>query len=106
MQELKKTLFDTLPAMLIAAFGGLVCYMGTPKRTWSLSTFFTGILTAAFVGMLLSLVLESVEIPSTMKAAIIAMGGHCSKDILAILRKKLMPWITFLEGKGGGNGNE
>ena len=106
MQELKEALFETFPAMLIAAFGGLVNYMGTPKRTWSFSSFFTGILTAAFVGMLLSLVLDSVEISQAMKAAIIAMGGHCSNDILVILQKKLMHWIDFSEGNGGGNGNE
>lgn len=106
MQELKETLFDTFPAMLISAFGGLVKYMGTPKRTWSFSSCLVGILTASFVGMLLSLVLDSVEIPQSMKAAIIAMGGHCSADILVILQKKLMPWLAFLEGKEGGNENE
>lgn len=100
MQELKETLCDTFPAMLIAAFGGLVNYMGKPKRNWSFSTFLAGILTAAFVGMLLSLMLDCVDIPSAMKAAIIAMGGHCSKDILIIIKRKLLPWINFLEGKG------
>ena len=106
MQELRDALCETFPAMLIAAFGGLVNYMGTPKRTWSFSSCLTGIITAAFVGMLLSLVLDSVDIPPAMKAAIIAMGGHCSKDILVILQKKLMPWLAFLEGNGGDNGNE
>jgi len=79
-----------LPVLLLSATGGAVAYLNKPKEQFSFWFLLIGTLTAAFVGVIVHLLLQSTGFPEGIKSAAIAISGYASRDVLFLLKVRLL----------------
>lgn len=98
MQD-KKNFFDTmcafvntsLPAILLAMFGGTVQILNSKKKApFSWRWFLIGNLTAGFVGYIMLQISRELSISDGMTSVAVAISGYSANDILKALRDKLV----------------
>lgn len=72
---------------ILAAVGGIV--RAVHQGRCSLSGLFVGVLTGAFVGVLMHLMMDSLPIEPGMKSAVVGMSGYAGGDLLNTLATRL-----------------
>jgi hypothetical protein len=78
------------PVVLLAVFGGVVNYINKPREQFSWWFLLVEIGTAAFAGLVVTLLLQSTSFPPGLKGAVIAVSGYASRDVLYLLRVKVL----------------
>ena len=81
---------QSLPAVVIALFGGFVSIFTRKHKRFTMQLFIGGILAAAFVGLLLNLILLEAGANETVRVISVSLGGYCARDVLDILSKKFL----------------
>lgn len=81
---------QSLPAVAIALFGGFVSLFTRPGKTFTVKLFIGGILAAAFVGLLLNLIMLEAGASETSRVISVSLGGYCARDVLDLLSKKFL----------------
>lgn len=76
------------PAVILALFGGFVELMTRTENTkvsvkFIISTF----VTAGFIGMIVSLILYEINMPLSLKGAIIGASGASARSLLGVVQK-------------------
>jgi hypothetical protein len=90
---------QSLPAVILAMFGGAVQMLNCKERDkFSWRWFGIGILTAGFAGYIMSEVLSELNVSDGMRTVGIAMAGYSANDILKAFRNNL---IGKVERYGG-----
>ncbi|MCK5541707.1 MAG: phage holin family protein [Desulfobacterales bacterium] len=92
----KQMLFDllqVLPVLLLSAIGGGVAYLNSPKKDFSWVFLFISLITAAFVGFIVHCLLQSTSFTPGLQAAIVAVSGYASRDVLVLLKGFLLKQI-------------
>ena len=84
---------DSLLAIIVAVFGGLIHSINNKPDKWSWGWFLTGLLTAAFAGLVMDGILEYFHVTGKIYVAILSMAGFSSNDILIAIRKRLVKEI-------------
>lgn len=77
---------EAIPVLLVSMFGGLVNILNTKKSGFSVGLFFTGLITAGFVGLIIDSLCGNMGVSGSGRFIAISMGGYCSRDILALLK--------------------
>jgi len=85
MQSLLDVLEKHLIAICLGIFGGAIRDLN--NTDFSYRKFLVGIMTTAFVAVMVSLLAEELTCPFTFKAVIIAMCGYASKTVLDLLNQ-------------------
>lgn len=111
MEKTSLTIFDTLcsfinntlPAILLAMFGGVISVLNTKNKEFTWRWFLTGVLTAGFVGMIMDSFLCAYDISPHIRTAVISISGYSSNDLLQVLRDKLIERVKNYGDKPQGN---
>jgi len=77
------------PVFVIALFGGFarVLNRDESKSKATYGEYIAGLVTAAFVGLIVHWVSDAVGLEPKVKSIAIALGGYRSKDVLSVLSK-------------------
>jgi hypothetical protein len=98
-ETLNRFVNQSLPAVILAMFGGAVHMLNCKERDkFSWRWFGIGILTAGFAGYIMSEVLSELNVSDGMRTVGIAMAGYSANDILKAFRNNL---IGKVERYGG-----
>lgn len=81
---------QSLPAVVIALFGGFVSLFTRPNKQFTVKLFLGGIFAAAFVGLLLNLIMLEAGASETSRVIAVSLGGYCARDVLDALSKKFL----------------
>ena len=84
---------DSLLAIIVAVFGGVIHSLNNKPDKWSWGWFLTGLLTAAFAGLVMDGILEYFNVTGKIYVAILSMAGFSSNDLLIAIRKRLVKEI-------------
>lgn len=84
---------DSLLAVIVAVFGGVIHSLNNKPDKWSWGWFLTGLLTAAFAGLIMDGILEYFHVTGKIYVAILSMAGFSANDILMAIRKRLVKEI-------------
>ncbi|MCP4683385.1 MAG: hypothetical protein GY864_13725 [Desulfobacterales bacterium] len=90
MREFLTELAKLAPVVFLSVFGGVVSYINKPKDEFSWCFMLVGVVTAAFVGIVVHYLLQSTSFPPGIKSAAIAVSGYASRDVLFLLKKRLL----------------
>lgn len=93
LREFLSELIALTPVILLSVFGGVVSYINTPKRYFSWWFMLVGVVTAAFVGLVVNFLLATTSLPDGIKSAAIAVSGYASRDVLFLLKSRLLDVI-------------
>lgn len=93
-----KTILEMWPAILLALLGG-IARMINSKRAVTVCFVFGGLLSSAFVAIVVSLLLADAEIPRCTQMAIVGMSGYSSSEILSVLKTKILKKIGGINDK-------
>ncbi len=85
---------ESLPAILLAMFGGAVNMLNSKDKQFSWRWFFIGIITAGFVGYVMSTLMCGYGVNEHVSKVAIAISGYSANDILRVLKEKLIERIT------------
>lgn len=80
-----QTVLGSWPAILLGVFGSFVELMMPANQKVSVRMIISGFATAAFVSVLMCLLLHEVEINLAIKAVIVGVCGFSSKSVLSKL---------------------
>ncbi len=89
-------LVQSTPAMAISLFGGLVAMFQKPHKKISVRFFVGGLLTAAFVGFLMDLIVRYFGGNDNIRVFSIAISGYCARGVLDRMEKR---FLKVVEGK-------
>jgi len=83
---------DIVIPIIIAIFGGLVRIAREKENNkhYTLSMMFSGILTAAFAGVLVYWLTSDFEMSENARSATVAISGYASRDIVSILADRFI----------------
>lgn len=81
---------QSMPAIVIALFGGFVSLFTRPGKRFTLKIFIGGTLAAAFVGLLLNLIMLEAGASETSRVIAVSLGGYCARDVLDALSKRFL----------------
>ena len=84
---------DSLLAVIVAVFGGVIHSLNNKPDKWSWGWFLTGLLTAAFAGLVMDGILEYFRVTGKIYVAILSMAGFSANDILIAIRTRLVKEI-------------
>lgn len=87
-------LSDSMLAIFMAVFGGVIHQLNSPRDTFSWGWFLSGLLTAAFAGIVMSCALDGFIVHEKIKIAIVGMSGYSANDLLLGLRKRLIKEVV------------
>ncbi len=90
VQELITESGKLLPVLFFAILGGIVNQINRPREQFSWWWLLVGIVTAAFVGIVVHLLLEPTSFPSGLKSATIGISGYASREVLSLLKKRVL----------------
>lgn len=81
---------DTIPNIIIAAFGGLVATLNTPNtEERSLPRFLIDMLTAIFAGLMTHLMMTEFNVSYTLRSVSVGIAGWQSKPVLSLIEKRI-----------------
>ena len=89
-------LVQSMPAMAISLFGGLVAMFQKPHKKLSVRFFIGGLLTAAFVGFLMDLIVRYFGGNDNIRVFSIAISGYCARGVLDRMEKR---FLKVVEGE-------
>jgi len=95
--DLYSQVSDLITTILIAISGGAVHAVNNKPGRWSWRRFVTGIITAAFAGLVMNFILEGLGVSEKTRVAIVGMAGYAAHDLLEVLKQRL---ITLVKGAG------
>ncbi len=78
------------PVLFLSVLGGVVAQINRPREQFSWWWLLVGVVAAAFVGIVVHLLLVSTSFPPGVKSAAIAVSGYASRDVLSILKKRFI----------------
>ena len=78
------------PVLFLSVLGGVVAQINRPREQFSWWWLLVGIIVAAFVGLVVHLLLQSTSFPPGIKGAACAISGYASRDVLSILKKRFL----------------
>lgn len=78
------------PVILLSVLGGVVSQLNQPKEQFSWWWMAVGIITAAFVGLVVHFLLQSTGFNPGFKSAVIAISGYTSRDVLVLLKTRFL----------------
>ena len=78
---------------MVAVFGGIINSLNNKPDKWSWGWFLTGLLTAAFAGLIMDGILEYFNVTGKIYVAILSMAGFSSNDLLIAIRKRIIKEI-------------
>jgi len=81
--------FQSIPPVAIGLFGGFVALFHRQKG-FTVKLFVGGLLAAAFVSLLLNLMLLEAGANDTTRAVTVGLGGYCSRDVLDVLSRRFL----------------
>ena len=81
---------DSILAIVVAVFGGLVHSMNCKPEKWTWGWFLTGLLTAAFTGLVMDGILDYFNVHGKIYVAILSMSGFSANDLLMAIRRRLI----------------
>ncbi len=81
---------ESLPAVVIALFGGFVSIFTHKQKRFTIKMFVGGLLAAAFVGLLLNLMLLEAGASETTRVITVSLGGYCARDVLEALSRRFL----------------
>ncbi len=81
---------ESLPAVVIALFGGFVSIFTHKHKRFTIKMFVGGLLAAAFVGLLLNLMLLEAGASETTRVITVSLGGYCARDVLEAMSRKFL----------------
>lgn len=81
---------DSLLAVIVAVFGGVIHSLNNKPDKWSWGWFLTGLLTAAFAGLIMDGILEYFNVTGKIYVAILSMAGFSANDLLIAIRKRII----------------
>jgi len=79
-----------VPVILLSVLGGVVSQLQRKKEEFSWWWLLVGIITAAFVGLIVHFLLQTTAFPDGLKSAVIAISGYASRDVLILLKEKFL----------------
>lgn len=85
---------DSLLAVIVAVFGGVIHSLNNKPDKWSWGWFLTGLLTAAFAGLIMDGILEYFNVTGKIYIAILSMAGFSANDLLIAIRKRIIKEIS------------
>ncbi len=87
MERLRRVLEDSplIVGVLVAFFGGMVRGMGRRREDFTMWGFLYRVAAAAFVGLLMGLVMSYTQYDPKIEAAIIGGSGYAAIDLLEYL---------------------
>lgn len=85
---------DSLLAVIVAVFGGVIHSLNNKPDKWSWGWFLTGLLTAAFAGLIMDGILEYFNVTGKIYVAILSMAGFSANDLLIAIRKRIIKEIS------------
>ncbi len=95
MKDLCGKIFELLPPVLLAVFGGftrtLVGKQRNESYNWRVGL--TEMSIAAFAGVVIHLLLSEFKMPESCKSAAVAIAGYSAREILNLLRGFLIKKI-------------
>ena len=97
VESLTATLIHAIPALVLAALGGIVQLMHSKKEI-TFQRFFAGTLTALFAGALMFLFLHDLGMSLAVKGAIVGLTGYASGEALPTAAKALCAYIGRMGG--------
>ncbi|MCP4021576.1 MAG: hypothetical protein GY729_07025 [Desulfobacteraceae bacterium] len=90
IKELVNNFWPILTVVGLPAIGGAVSYLNKSKKEFSLWSLCVGMLTAGFVGLVVHYLLQSMNMHMGVKSAIIGISGYASRDVLLLLKTRLI----------------
>lgn len=81
---------EAIPVILVSMFGGLINILNSKKAGFSFGLFFTGLLTAAFVGLIVDSLCAHLGISGSGRFVATSLGGYCSRDLLTLMKSWFM----------------
>lgn len=98
MTDLKAFMEAVILPMLLAIFGGLARLARFGVTSWK--QFLSAIVLSAFTGVLVSLLMQELAWPESVKSAIIAISGYSGGVILDALVDRVVKGVAELPGPG------
>jgi hypothetical protein len=92
VESLVTPLIEAIPALVLAALGGIVQLMQSKKEV-SFYNFLAGTLTAIFAGALMFLFLHDMGLSMSVKGAIVGLTGYSSGEALPAAAKAFCAYI-------------
>jgi fluoride ion exporter CrcB/FEX len=91
---IREVIIFVLPPALIGMFGSLVRYLRKHRHEpFSWGAFLTGMITAGFIGVLMSCLGTGIGLPPLVVSAMVGMSGYCGGQVLDLGQSLLMRWL-------------
>lgn len=87
-----KIIWEMWPAIMLAVLGGVVRMINS-KHAITTYFFIGGLLSSAFVAVVVSLLLAEARVPQLTQMAMVGMSGYSSSELLGILKTKIIKRI-------------
>lgn len=90
--EITGFLKDLLLPVIIAIFGGLVRIFNDKRglKHYTIGLLCSGILTAAFTGILVYWLTADLDLSDNVRSATVAISGYTSRDLIGIIADKFL----------------